>query len=108
MAVSQQLEVGAAAPADLIEGALPRQLVGPPAEERSPVAEAFAAYMIVLDLDHQLGRERLPLRGACGAPAAGASRRPSGESGRPNQLLEPSRQRRPIDIANVGCKSHVV
>lgn len=48
----------------LIEGALPRRLVGPPSHEPCAVAEPIAGEMIVLHLDDQLRFQGFPFRGA--------------------------------------------
>src|SRR5687767_4481529 len=67
-------------PPDLLEGALARGLVGPPADQPGPVPEAVAGDLVVADLDHQFGRQRDPFAGALGAPAAGAAGRVAGEA----------------------------
>src|SRR5688500_2308398 len=69
----QQIEHGALRARDLLERALARRLVGPPADDASPVTEPVSSHVIVLDLDDQLGQERLPLGGALGAPPARAA-----------------------------------
>ena len=51
-----------------------RRLVGSPAQQPRAVPEALAAEVVVADLDHQLGLERLPLA-ELGRPAARAARR---------------------------------
>src|SRR4029077_8863264 len=73
---------------DLIERALPRRLVRPPAYEARAVTEAAAREMVVADLDHELRLERLPLAGALGRPAARTARRVAGESRRRDQNLQ--------------------
>ena len=61
---------------DLLEGALPRGLVGTKAQELGAVAEAAARDMVVTHLDHELRLHRLPFAGALdAAPAARPARR---------------------------------
>src|SRR5262249_57263704 len=73
---------------DLIHRALPRRLVGPPAQEFRPVAKAVPREMIVLNLDHELRLERLPLRGAAGRPSAWPAGCVAAEPGRRHEPLE--------------------
>src|SRR5207302_5548036 len=61
---------------------LTRRLVGPPAQEAGPVAEASSREVIVANLDHELGRERLPLPRPLRAPSTGPARGSTGEAGR--------------------------
>src|SRR4051794_40616852 len=77
----------------LIQRALPRRLVGPPAQDGGAVAETVAAEMIVADLDHQLGFQRAPLRGTFGGPAARAARGIPGKPRFCDQPYELCRQR---------------
>src|SRR5262245_34965932 len=72
----------------LLERALRRRLVLAPAHERRAMAEAVAGHMIIADLDHEFGTERLAVGRALGAPAAGAARRIAGEARRLDQALE--------------------
>src|SRR4051812_15847641 len=72
----------------LIERALLRRLVRPPAQDRGAVAKSFAAEMIVADLDDQFRLQRAPLRRTLGGPAAGAARCIAGETGLCDQRFE--------------------
>src|SRR4029079_12384739 len=72
----------------LLIGALLRVLVRPPADEAGAVAEAAAGDLVVANLDHQLGLERLPRHRALGVPPARPARRASGEARRLDQLLQ--------------------
>src|SRR5690348_18388469 len=72
----------------LLERALARRLVGPPAQELRAVTKAIAGKMVVADFDHKLRLERLPFGRALRRPAARATRRIAGESRRRDQLLE--------------------
>ena len=65
----------------LLEGALARRLVRPPAHDLRPVAEAIAGDVIVAYLHHQFRLQRRPFGRTLGAPAAGASGRIAGETG---------------------------
>ena len=64
----------------LLEGALLRRLVGPPAQELGAVAEAAAGDVVVAHLDDELGPERHPFGRALGRPAARAAGRVAGEA----------------------------
>ena len=72
----------------LIEGALSRRLVGPPALDGGAVAEALAAEMIVANFDHEFWFQRTPLRRSLGRPSARPARRIAGEAGRRDQRFE--------------------
>src|SRR4029077_2181482 len=63
----EQVEGAAARGGELVEAALPRRLVGAPAQQGRAVAEATFADVIVAHLDDELGAQRLPLAGAFGA-----------------------------------------
>src|SRR5687768_5392388 len=78
---------------DLLHRALHRRLVRPPAHEPRAVPEPLAAEMVVADLDHESGLERLPFPRAFGGPAARSTRRVAGETRRRDQLYELFRQR---------------
>src|SRR6266536_1884947 len=65
--------------AQLIQSAILRELVRPPAQESGPMAKASAGKMIVAHLHHQLRLQRLPLAAALRAPSARAARRFAGE-----------------------------
>src|SRR5271163_1693978 len=65
---------------DLVDRALSRQLVWPPAEKLSSVAESIAGHMIVSDLNDQLRPEGLPLAAALGAPTAAPAWRSAAET----------------------------
>ncbi len=52
------------------------------------MAEAAAGEVIVLHLDDELRRERLPFRRALCAPSAGPARRLSGKPRLPDELLQ--------------------
>src|SRR5215510_5545716 len=75
----------------LIERALPRRLVGAPAQQPGAVAEALAAEVIVADLDHELRLERLPFGRALRRPAAGPAGGVAGEARRRNELFQSCR-----------------
>src|SRR5262249_1482502 len=77
-----------ALPLHLAQRALSRRLVRAPAQKARAVAEAIAAEMVVTDLDHELGSERLPFGRAFRRPAAGTARRLPGESWRRDEALE--------------------
>src|SRR5262245_18970999 len=68
-AVSQQSQDRSLGALDLLERALARRLVRPPAHESRSMAEATACHVVVFHLDHQLVLERLPFRRTLGAPA---------------------------------------
>src|SRR5882724_2560067 len=72
----------------LIELALRGLLIGPPAQEFCPVTKAAAGEVIVLNFDDELWRERLPLGGALGGPAAWTTGRVAGEARRLDQLFQ--------------------
>src|SRR3954453_8147847 len=59
---------------ELIEVALARRFVGPPAQDRGAVAKPLAAEMIVGHLDHEFRLQRTPARRTIGRPAARATR----------------------------------
>src|SRR3954462_12273663 len=65
----------------LLEGALLGRLVRTPAHELGAMAKAVAGNMVISNLAHQLGLERLPFRRPRieGIPPAGPSRRFAGE-----------------------------
>src|ERR1700730_6234025 len=65
---------------DLIERALTRRLIGPPAQEMGPVAEASSREVIITDLDHELRDEGLPLRRSRCTPSAWPARGSAGEA----------------------------
>src|SRR5688500_14380019 len=99
-------------PLDLLECALPRRLVGAPADELRAMAEPAAAHMIVAHLDDQLGPKRLPLPGPLRRPAARPARRIAGESRAAAERLELARQhlalapvngRREADMVEQAC-----
>src|SRR5215208_4852190 len=73
---------------ELIEAALPRRLVGPPAQDGGAVAKSFAAEMIVANLDHEFWLQRTPLCRTLGRPSARPARRIAGEAGRRDQRFE--------------------
>src|SRR5437588_4629053 len=83
----QSHRVGGLLP-ELIEDALSRRLVGPPAQDGGAVAESFAAEMIVANLDHEPWLQRTPLCRTLGRPSARAARRIAGETGRCDQRFE--------------------
>ena len=59
---------------ELVERALPRVLVGPPAQEAGAVAEAAAGHLVVAHFDDQHGLQRLPCR-RCARCSSGSGRR---------------------------------
>ncbi|VTZ63647.1 hypothetical protein EMEDMD4_510024 [Sinorhizobium medicae] len=67
---------------DLLEGTLTRVLVRTPTHEFRAVAKAPIADMVEPDLDDEFRSDRLPFAAALAAPAAGATRRFTGEAGR--------------------------
>src|SRR6185295_5742681 len=93
---------------DLVERALPRCLIGPPAQQARAVAKTFAAEMVVADLDHELGLERLPYRRAFGRPAARTTGRVAGEALRRRELLQPRGERGLVLRRNIGGEADVV
>src|ERR1044071_1842216 len=66
----EQGECAAFTSGKLVEPALPRRLVRPPAQQCGAVAEAAFAHVVIAHLDDELGAERLPFAGALGVPAA--------------------------------------
>src|SRR5690348_4906571 len=70
--------------------------------------EAAAGEVIVLHLDDELRRERLPLARPLGAPPAGPTGRLAGEAGRLDQLLELLRDRRLLVVGDVAREAHVM
>src|SRR4051812_34328065 len=72
----------------LIHPALPGRLIRAPAEKPGPVPESAAGKMIVLDFQHEFGRQWLPLPRALCAPAAWSARCLTGKSWRLDQFLE--------------------
>src|SRR4051794_38482948 len=74
--------------AELVESALPRRLVRPPAQQRGAMAEAVRGDLIIAHLDHEFRPERLPLGGAFRAPPARAARGAAGEAGRLDERFE--------------------
>src|SRR5438270_563366 len=58
---------------ELLEGALARRFVRPPAQDRGAVTKAIAAEMIEADFDHELRLQRTPLRRTFAGPAAWAA-----------------------------------
>src|SRR5215208_6867849 len=67
----EQGECAALAAGKLVEPALPRRLVRPPAQQCGAVPEPAFGHMVEADFDDEFGAERLPFAGALGAPAAG-------------------------------------
>src|SRR6185503_16596007 len=63
------------------------------AQQSRAVSETPTAEMVVADLDHQSGFERLPLGRAFGRPAARPTRLVAGKAGRRDQFFEPFGQR---------------
>ena len=93
---------------DLLEGALARRLVGPPAQETGPVAKPAAADMVIANLDDQFEPQRLPFSGALGAPATGASRRVAGKARCPDERFELFGQRLAVEIVQCGGKPDII
>src|SRR6185369_10532344 len=73
---------------ELIELALSRRLVGPPAQDGGAVPKALAAEMIVANLDHEFWLQRTPFCRTLGRPPARPARRIAGEAGRRDQRFE--------------------
>src|SRR5437762_4188559 len=65
---------------ELLHGALPRFLVGPPSQDCRAVPKAAASEMVIGHLDDKFRLERLPLRRAPGRPAARATRSLTGQA----------------------------
>jgi hypothetical protein len=78
---------------DLIEAALPGRLVGPPAQEVRAMAESIARDLIVFNLGHQLGLERLPVGRPLRAPSAGGR-----SAGTPCSIATTSGKKRARDL----------
>src|SRR5690349_9632332 len=93
---------------NLIERALRRRLVGPPAQKLRAMAKTVIADVIVAYLRNQLRRQGLPFARAFRAPARRATRCPPGESRRLAQALQLLCQRDPIDLRETGRESHVI
>src|SRR6476660_7573414 len=83
----QEPQTRAAAPRDLIERALSRRLIGPPAEQMRAMPKAIAREVVVLNFDDQLRPQRLPLGAAFRAPATRAARSAARKTRRLNQRL---------------------
>src|ERR1700733_3111514 len=82
-------------PLHLRRRALRGLLVGAPAQEFRPVAKAPAGEMVELHFDYKLRAQRLPLRGALGAPSTRPPGRLPGETRRPDQFFQLSSQTGP-------------
>src|SRR5437016_13591671 len=93
---------------DLLKGALPRGLVGPPPQKSGAMAEPAATDMIIAHLGNQFQPQRLPLGGALGVPPAGTSRRIAGEAGRLDQRFEPCGQRPAVEIVQCRGKPDMI
>ena len=65
----------------LVEGALPGRLVGPPPDQLRAVPEPVRGDVVVLDLDDERRPERLPVRGLLRRPAARPARSLAGKPG---------------------------
>src|SRR5204862_7261993 len=87
-----QIEGTAARLGELVEGALPRRLVGAPAQQCRAVAKAAFADMVIPHFDDELGAQRLPLAGALGAPAARSTGGTASEAWRRVELFEAAGQ----------------
>src|SRR5258708_34504295 len=92
----------------LIEGALPRRLVRPPAQELGSMTKAVAADVIVAHFRHELGRQRLPFARALRAPARRPSRGFAAEAGRLAQFRQLLRQLLPVDIGEAGGEADMI
>src|SRR3981189_466809 len=86
--LSQQLHRVGGLLLELIEGALLRRLVRPPAQDGCAMAKPLAAEVIVADLNDQFWLERAPLCRALRRPSARPARRVAGEAGLCDQRLE--------------------
>src|SRR5262249_1183864 len=93
---------------DLIHGALSRRFVGPPAQKFGSVAKPMSGKMVVLNFDHELGLERLPLRRTTGGPSARASRRVAGESGWRDESFHLASERLLVAAANGRGETNVM
>src|SRR6185437_6412296 len=93
---------------ELVEGALPRRLVGAPAQELRAVTEAAAADVIVAHLRDQLWCEGFPLTGPFRAPARWSARRIAAEARRLSQFFQPLGQLRAIGIRETRREPDVV
>src|SRR5262249_696516 len=99
--LEQKIEIcGEGLGCELLEGALPRRLVGAEADGLGAVAKAIAGRMIVAHFDDDLWFDRFPLAAALGAPAARAPRRLAGETRRFHERLEFLGQRRALCVRN--------
>ena len=95
-------------PQYLVEGALPRRLVRPPAQKACAMAEAAAGDMVIADLDDQLRPQGLPFARAFGAPSAGTTWCIAGKTGRLDQPLELLGQPRAVEIVQRSGKADMV
>src|SRR5579862_3637344 len=93
---------------NLIHGAGSRRFFRAPAQEFRAVAETSSGEMIELHLNHELGRERLPLQRMFGAPTTWTSRRFAGESWRLDELLQFVGERGTLLVVNRRAKTHVI
>src|SRR5688572_1990745 len=92
----------------LIEGALPGGLVGPPPQKSCAVPEAMAGEVIVLDLDKELRPQGLPFCGTRRAPAAGATRRIACESRWSDELRKTRGESGLVAAGERGGKPHMM
>src|SRR5712671_1520842 len=99
-AVSQQFQRRSTFPFDLFHGALSRSFVGTPTKKFSPVAKASASEVIELNLDHELGIQRLPFSGSFCAPTTQTIRSFAGEARRLDYFFQALGQRRTLLVAD--------
>src|SRR5690606_28523487 len=93
---------------ELVEGALARRLVRPPAPKGRAVPEPVARNLIVAHFRDQRMSERFPLACALCRPAARATRRTAGEARRAFEFLEFLRECRPFGVWNRRRKTDVM
>src|SRR5207244_2217807 len=93
---------------ELVERALLRLLVGPPAQKAGAVAEAAAGNLVVADLCHEHWSQRLEMAGALGVPAARASGRSASEARRLDESLQVPGQLRPLCRRDRGGKADMI
>src|SRR4051794_16760514 len=84
----EEFERATRPPVELIDLALRGCFIGAPPEEPSPVSEAIAGEMIVLDLHNQFGPQWFPFIRAAGAPTAGSAGSTPGKTGRLAQRFQ--------------------
>src|SRR5512146_944473 len=93
---------------NLLECALSRGLLRPPAQELGSVAETSLGKVIVGDLAHHLWLQRFPLPAALRAPAAGPPGRASGKTAAAAQRFHDLLQLTPLFGGEARSKAYVI